>query len=63
MNPTRKQKAAIRAHWHYLILKFGSDGTVYARNGPGRAWGVLYAPHDTAAHVATRGYINKEVTP
>jgi hypothetical protein len=51
MKITTKQKTAIRAHYAHLRLRFKTDGTVEAQKGEGRAWGILYTPERTAAHL------------
>lgn len=52
MKISRKEKKAIRAHWAYLDLRFLRDGTVLARRPNERgAWGRLYSPRETAAHI------------
>lgn len=53
MKISAKHKAAIRAYYPNLKLKFQDDGTVLAQKTAGGAWGVLYTPRQTEGHIAT----------
>jgi hypothetical protein len=53
MRLTDKQKHCIRAWWRDRDLRFRADGAVLARKGG--AWGTLYTPEQTVAHLRAVG--------
>ena len=53
MKLNKQNEAEIRAHYPWYTLRFKQDGSVLARPpfSSDRAWGLLYTPEQTAAHI------------
>jgi hypothetical protein len=51
MKISSSEKTAIRRHFASYRLRFMADGTVMAQQSPGGAYGILYTPSQTAAHL------------
>lgn len=60
MTYTRRQQGAIRRHWSNYELRFQADGTVEARRGSGKAWGLLYTAADASRHLEAIGLLGSE---
>ena len=56
MKLTKKQKQAIKQYYsHYYAIKFGKDGSVYAKKSASQSYGLLYNPVDTEKHLSAIG--------
>jgi hypothetical protein len=55
MKISKQDQAEIRAYYPWYTLRFREDGSILAKPpfSNDRAWGLLYTPEQTAAHIKT----------